>query len=1589
LPLNTRTNNSARMPISENDSRNRNSQFTRNTITTAITASLHPDATTDTTTRNTFNQPLVSTDRLGRITTRTYSTLGDLLTEKTATGTADESTRTFLYNTRGQVIEMRDALYDANFPELHNTRYEYNTNGFLVKKIDAADVAAGTRPETVFTYDTPGRLATTTDPLGRTVTYGYDVQNRHVSTTYADTSTELVQYGTALEANLVKKTTDRNGYETTYQYDAAARVTTTVTASNTSQPFTETCTYLTGTNLKQTCTLNGSKTEYLFDHRNRVIGTKVFPDTTTTLTRSTELDELGRTRSTTDAYGRKTFYLYDHNDRVTRTVTETVPGALAAPAFVVGSSQTAANQNYTLTTLNSTTLQTNPNNDKRTHLVTYTDPRDTFLKNLTRDLNPNAPYLIEDAIHDAEGQTLITTDARGIHTWREYDKQGRNTLTIMAVGTADEIRSQNSYDDNSNLLETKNPRHFKENIASIDQYAYTGRNLKKSHTTVPGTTLEATQSWTYYLDGTSNEHKDFRNNTAKQIWRVCCARLQATIDRDGTSTTIQNTDFKGQVIHTATVTQNPNGNWTNPVDLHTLQEITTRYDGRGRPTHSTVWLVALGDIGSCCGGSGGEAPIAGLGTSPAANGLTTAYAYDDDLTDNIGLDDTYEAQLDELTNRGTTFGAIATGSAVEITNPAGEKTVQIRDAIGRTVMTINPEGHITTMHYDEVQPVAGVTPASPAGIPIPGDLLITASADALGHTTTSYADGAGRTLLTADARGNLAGAAYDANSNRVISRDPNGLGENCTFDNLNRDITCTDLQEQAETTNRSKTYNAHNAVVTATNAEGHTIENTYDVRDRLAFSEDANNIITSYGYDKNNNLRTLTDGEGNTRAWFFDARNLNIARQSSGATPPTSGSTFVAEATAPAASASPDVVTYQYDVLSRLTVKTAQDSSTITHTFDFAGRMTEREYSDSTTDTFEYDAASRLTQSTKGRYSVTTEHEYFPDSAPETETFTFDGRTYALSRTYDDANRPVTHTFGDGKVQTWFYDDRNLVTSSTYDTKNIFTQEHDAGYRLTEQTFGNGLTRTITYNRLDNCRSTDTVLDNNTVIGALTMSYSYSIDKQVTGETFPNGSVLASTSFAAQYDPGNRVTDYNRSGGVTPPNQTWSYDDNGNWSSTTLAGQTDTRTHNSDNELTSGNCTYDARGNMTKDPDGNEYHYDLDNRIWKIEMHQGTTVEFLYDATGRRVQSKQGSTKTAYLWWGDQECSEHKHQAGQSVIQNDLWAHPTALNTIIARAVDGSKFKMEWYHKNYLDHVMAVSDDSGDLLEHYRYSAFGIVEFYDPAGNSLAGSQINNPVLWNSRRYDESTKLHYYKYRHYSPKLGRWHSRDPIEEEGGMNLYGFVGNNGIGYFDKLGLSETTYNPNIPGSFGASRQNCCEGTYEAKVVALADFKYSNETKTDRRDAWEIGTRFWSDFHLVPDNVLSTNDMVTKIEALVETLKKSHSQYCFVCIKELIISGHGTTGNLVQLSSDKTTEGTFGFGKNSLTEELANRLKTLLCKESAVRVNSCTSASDSDQIKQLQSISDKLGVPVAGEVGDALAGVVDNKASETVWVQPSKK
>jgi uncharacterized protein RhaS with RHS repeats len=48
--------------------------------------------------------------------------------------------------------------------------------------------------------------------------------------------------------------------------------------------------------------------------------------------------------------------------------------------------------------------------------------------------------------------------------------------------------------------------------------------------------------------------------------------------------------------------------------------------------------------------------------------------------------------------------------------------------------------------------------------------------------------------------------------------------------------------------------------------------------------------------------------------------------------------------------------------------------------------------------------------------------------------------------------------------------------------------------------------------------------------------------------------------------------------------------------------------------------------------------------------------------------------------------------------------------------------------------------------------------------------------------------VEYYGYRYYHTNLGRWLSRDPLGEKGGLNLYAFVRNNGLNNSDFIGLS---------------------------------------------------------------------------------------------------------------------------------------------------------------------------------------------------------
>ena len=95
--------------------------------------------------------------------------------------------------------------------------------------------------------------------------------------------------------------------------------------------------------------------------------------------------------------------------------------------------------------------------------------------------------------------------------------------------------------------------------------------------------------------------------------------------------------------------------------------------------------------------------------------------------------------------------------------------------------------------------------------------------------------------------------------------------------------------------------------------------------------------------------------------------------------------------------------------------------------------------------------------------------------------------------------------------------------------------------------------------------------------------------------------------------------------------------------------------------------------------------------------------------------------------------------------------------------------------------VSEYLNSTGGVAAHYEYGPFG-----EPL-TTPAGLAAEMPFRFSTKYQDAETGLLYYGYRYYDPITGRWLSRDPIGENGGLNLYEFVANKPTIAVDRLGL----------------------------------------------------------------------------------------------------------------------------------------------------------------------------------------------------------
>ncbi|EDM28096.1 hypothetical protein LNTAR_12106 [Lentisphaera araneosa HTCC2155] len=978
-----------------------------------------------------------------------------------------------------------------------------------------------------------------------------------------------------------------------------------------------------------------------------------------------------------------------------------------------------------------------------------------FILSRTRDSQLNAKFMITDYELDATGLTTATIDPRGIRHEMVYDSRGRMIASTQAVGSSVQASTSREYDANSNVTASIDPRGIR------TEMTYTARNLMASQTVAASTSDAATSYYTYYDDKRQNTVTDYKGNFSQSVWHQCCGRPQANIDQAGNGT-ITNNDFYGNITHSAAVEDvlAHAGTYHDPINAKTLTETTRLYDSRNRMVAQTVWLQPLGYVDP------NNVPIA----TDSAQGLTTFYTYFDEVTGHPELASIIaELAADGIVIPGSAGGSPASdGSAVMVQNPAGELSVQISDGLGRSVASaiLEPSNYsvITwnTTAYDAISA---------------NGLVETASIDALNNTSKSRADGAGRVQESVDALGNISTASYDANSNRISYRDASGVGQDCIFDARNRDVSCVDTAGSTTT----KVFDANNNLVSVTDAKGQTSTYVYDLRNRKISQTDRIGGTTTFAYDANNNLTSITDAQASVTTYVYDLRNLQT-------------STIY-----PAGSAGGSTtVSTVYDALGRKAQVTDQLGDTVTYTYDMVSRMLNRDYSDNTSDTFTYDDASRLVSATKGRYSNTISYTYDQAGRRLSETQTHSGSagvspaSFTISHTFDVANRVTSCTYPDGTVLNKTYTDRNLLEGLSYagtaggSPASVVDFTYDASMREASREYGNAITTDRTYND-------DNTLGTLSSSSALSFTYAYDANKNVTGETVQGApSSNSALSWTAAFDNEDRLSLWTRSGsagGSPASSMSWNLDLIGNWSSVTRNGLTDTRTHNGVHELTGSaggspaSYSYDAKGNLTTNKYGSTLTWDIDNHLQSIlysGMDPADAPSYEYDALGRRLsKSHLDGSKTLYVLCDQKVCMEFdlfvdgNTGALLPAVAHRKYVWGTYVDELIAIIPAEGISNTLYAHQDRQYNLRGLTDSNGALVEYYAYSPYGERTAYDSNGTEIdqTSTMLKTDYGFTGRRYDMESDLWYFRARYFDTEMGRFVSRDPLGYVDGASLY--------------------------------------------------------------------------------------------------------------------------------------------------------------------------------------------------------------------------
>lgn len=384
----------------------------------------------------------------------------------------------------------------------------------------------------------------------------------------------------------------------------------------------------------------------------------------------------------------------------------------------------------------------------------------------------------------------------------------------------------------------------------------------------------------------------------------------------------------------------------------------------------------------------------------------------------------------------------------------------------------------------------------------------------------------------------------------------------------------------------------------------------------------------------------------------------------------------------------------------------------------------------------------------------------------------------------------------------WGYSDANLIS------------QHDYGY----DGFGNRMQQvenitgsTVTYNYAYDDLMRLLSVDNGTP--AQLQSYGYDFLNNRTSQL--TGDVAAPNQASYyQYDAANQLTAVRSASLTGPLTAAFVYDTNGNLTQQCQDG-TVTGTTTACTGSTATATTFDAL-----------------NRIAQVTRTGQATQLYAYDDQDRRIRKTVGSVANDYIYQGQDILAEYANG----------WTEPTGFIThgasidipLIWQPAANDPTGPRYFHQDGLNSVVATTTVAGQ----------DATQRYDAWGNRLAGTgQI--PLYGYTGREQDGLGYTYYRARYYDPSIGRFTQRDPIELEGGVNLYTYVGGNPVSFNDPAGLAGIYVDyPDYPITIPGTKTKLELG--HAAVIAV-------DEKTGTTKYFEYG-RYDSDFGQVKQRVV---------------------------------------------------------------------------------------------------------------------------------------